>query len=103
MKIGFSEKYVAKLSMEDYVQEIVDAWDKVNLKEDANGFEIVSSKCNKNAKISAAPEELFKVNEDAEKLVPLQAMAFHNIVAKALYLVKRARSDASMAIAFLTT
>ena len=29
--------------------------------------------------------------------------AFHNIVAKSLYLVKRARPDASVAIAFLTT
>jgi hypothetical protein len=31
------------------------------------------------------------------------ATAFHNIVAKALYLVKRARPDASVSIAFLTT
>ena len=30
-------------------------------------------------------------------------MVFHNIVAKALYLVKRVRLDASVAIAFLTT
>ena len=31
------------------------------------------------------------------------ATAFHNIVAKALYLVKQARPDASVAVAFLTT
>lgn len=31
------------------------------------------------------------------------ATSFHNIVAKALYLVKQARPDASIAIAFLTT
>ncbi len=31
------------------------------------------------------------------------ATAFHTIVAKALYLVKRARPDASVAVAFLTT
>ena len=52
---------------------------------------------------SAAPEDLFKVNEDTKKLLPSKATAFHNIVAKALYLVKRARPDASVAIAFLTT
>ena len=34
---------------------------------------------------------------------PTMATAFHNIVAKALYLVKRARPDASVSIAFLTT
>ena len=33
----------------------------------------------------------------------LQSTAFHHIVAKALYLVKRARPDALLAIAFLTT
>jgi hypothetical protein len=36
-------------------------------------------------------------------LGPLQATAFHHIVAKALYLVKRVRPDALMAIAFLST
>ena len=52
---------------------------------------------------TAAPEDLFKVDEDATKLNPDMATAFHNIVAKALYLVKRARPDASVSIAFLTT
>jgi hypothetical protein len=33
----------------------------------------------------------------------VQATAFHHIVAKALYLVKRARPDALLAITFLTT
>ncbi len=35
--------------------------------------------------------------------MPTKATAFHNIVAKALYLVKRVRPDASVVIAFLTT
>jgi hypothetical protein len=46
---------------------------------------------------------LFKVNKDCKKLNQNMATAFHNIVAKALYLVKSARPDASVAIAFLTT
>lgn len=33
----------------------------------------------------------------------MKATAFHNIVAKALYLVKQARLDASVVIALLTT
>ena len=43
------------------------------------------------------------VNEDCKKLSPVKAKAFHNIVARALYVMKRARPDISVAIAFLTT
>ena len=50
-----------------------------------------------------APENLFKINKDSEKLDTLQSTAFYHIVAKALYLVKRARPDALLAITFLTT
>jgi len=63
----------------------------------------VPTKRGRKGRSSAAPDNLFKVDEDAEKLSPVRATAFHNIVAKALYLVKRARPDASLAIAFLST
>jgi hypothetical protein len=43
------------------------------------------------------------INEDAEKLSEEGATAFHNLVAKTLYVSKRARPDVSTAIAFLTT
>ncbi len=46
---------------------------------------------------------MFKVDEDATKLDTEQSTAFHNIVAKALYMVKRARPDGSVSITFLTT
>ena len=63
----------------------------------------MQSKRGRNKKTSAAPENLFKINKDSEKLDTLQSTAIHHIVAKAVYLVKRARPDASLAIAFLTT
>jgi hypothetical protein len=50
-----------------------------------------------------APNDLFIVNKDAEKLSEEGTMAFHNLVAKMLYVSKRDRPDVSMAIAFLTT
>ncbi len=53
--------------------------------------------------MTAAPEDLFKVNEDLTKLNQNMATAFHNIFAKALYLVKQAWSDMSVSIAFLIT
>jgi hypothetical protein len=43
------------------------------------------------------------VNEDAEKLSEEGSTAFHNLVAKTLYVSKGARLDISTAIAFLTT
>jgi hypothetical protein len=44
-------------------------------------------------KSSAAPMDLFTVNQDCEKLADDKAMEFHNIVAKTLYVTKRARPD----------
>ncbi len=55
------------------------------------------------AKKWAAHEDLFKVDENAQKLDPEKRMAFHNIKAEALNMVKRARPDALVSIAFLTT
>jgi hypothetical protein len=102
MTLDFTTKHQVKITMIDYVKDIVNAWDKAVSKTDADGFTLVKSKSSKKGR-SAAPEDLFKVDEDSEKLSPTQATAFHNLVAKALYLVKRARPDASVAIAFLTT
>ncbi len=54
------------------------------------------------ARTSAAPDDLFVVNEDAVKLSEEGATVFH-LVAKTLYVSKHARLDVSTAIAFLTT
>jgi hypothetical protein len=67
-----------------------------------DGFNAVKKKRNP-ARTSAAPDDLFVVNEDAEKLSEEGSTAFHNLVAKTLYVSKRARLDISTAIAFLTT
>jgi hypothetical protein len=57
-------------------------------------------------KTSAAPENLFKVDEDGVKLDEDKSTVFHNLVnlvAKTLFATKRARPDTCTAIAFLTT
>jgi hypothetical protein len=54
-------------------------------------------------KSSAAPSNLFKVDDNCEKLKPAKAVQFHNIVAKTLYTTKRARPDTCTSISFLTT
>ena len=68
----------------------------------SDGYSVVNKKSNI-ARTSTAPDDLFVVNEDAEKLSEEGATAFHNLVAKTLYVSKRARLDVSTAIAFLTT
>lgn len=103
MTLDFNTKYQVKVTMTEYVEDIILAWDKASKATDEQGFTLVRNKKAKKGRTSAAPEDLFKVNEDAEKLTPMKATIFHNIVAKALYLVKRARPDASVATAFLTT
>ena len=48
---------------------------------------------NSGTKSSTAPENLFRVDEDCEKLSPDKAKGLHNMVAKTLYTTKRARPD----------
>ncbi len=50
-----------------------------------------------------APDNLFIVNEDCEKLLEAVSADFHTIVAKTMYVTKRARPDICLAIALLTT
>ena len=76
--------------MVEYVKAVITTWDNAP-KLNNNGFTLVKSKRGKKGKTYAT-----KLNSE-------MATVFHNIVAKALYLVKRARPDASVSIAFLTT
>jgi hypothetical protein len=75
--------------MFDYVDKIINAFDKAEHKGGGT-------------KSSAAPDDLFKVNEDCNKLPPEKAVEFHNLVAKTLYATKQARPNNCTAIAFLT-
>jgi hypothetical protein len=101
MSLDFSHPNQCRVTMIGCVNEIVVAYDKA-LKNLSDGFNAVTKR-KKVAKTSTTPDDLFIVNEDAEKLTEEGAMAFHNLVAKTLYVSKRARPDVSMAIAFLTT
>jgi len=78
---------------------MIELWDKACSELD-DGYKVVSGR---KRIATAAPEELFKVNEDAVKLEQAAAKSFHNIMAKAIYVTKRVRSDILLAIAFLTT
>ena len=77
-----------KLSMLDYVKEVINAYPYPNeLKKPVT---------------TLAADHLFKIRE-TKKLKPEHARIFHNIVAKGLFLCQRSRADIQLVIAFLTT
>lgn len=76
--------------MFSYIEEIITTWEKAEPKGGGT-------------KLSAAPTNLFTVDDDCRKLNSSKSTAFHNIVAKTLYATKQARPDTCTAIAFLTT
>jgi hypothetical protein len=86
--------------MHEYLDGILEAFD-LAVKEHGDGYLTVRKQCSKMSVI--APDKLFVVNEDCEKLANVAAAAFHMVVAKTLYVTKRAGLDTSLAIAFLTT
>ena len=87
MNLDFSTKGEVKIGMIDYVKEMI------------NDF---GEDVTKIAKTPAA-EHLFKVRDDVENVSEEKSQRFHNIVAKGLFLCKRARIDLQTTIAFLST
>jgi hypothetical protein len=90
MTLDYTVRSQVKITMFDYVDEILTAFDKAEPKGGGT-------------KTSAAPESIFKVDENCEKLKQDKAVEFHNLVANTLYSTKRSRPDTCTAIAFLTT
>jgi hypothetical protein len=91
MTLDYSVKGQVNISMIDYIDEIIIAFRKADKKGGAG------------TKSTAAPENLFIVNEDCENLPADKVVEFHNLVAKTLYATKRARPDTCTSISFLTT
>jgi hypothetical protein len=99
MTLNFTTLKTVKVTMLEYVDEIIESWDKACSELD-DGYKAVSGR---KRIATAAPDDLFKVDEDAMKLDQARANGFHNITAKGIYVTKRARPDISLSIAFLTT
>jgi hypothetical protein len=90
MTLDYTVRGQVKITMFDYVVEILTAFDLAELKGGGNNT-------------SAAPDSIFKVDESCEKFKQYKAVEFHNLVAKTFYSTKQARQDTCTAIAFLTT
>ena len=90
MTLDFTIPGKVKISMYEYIEEIILAFEEA----DPNGG---------GNKTSAAPVNLFRIDEDCKKLDTKKSKEFHNIVAKTLYATKRARPDTCTSVAYLTT
>ena len=90
IKLEFTQRGRVIVSMFDYIEKIIVAFEKVDSK-------------SKGAIASVVLENLYKVNEDCKKLSPTKTVEFYQIVVKTLYATKRVRPDTCMAVAFLTT
>lgn len=87
MTLDFSSEGEVKIKMVDYVKKMVEAFPEES--------ELIAT--------TPAALHLFEVRDDVKVLKESEAVIFHNIVAKGLFLCKRARPDIHTSIAFLTT
>ena len=78
------------ITMLDYIDEIIDAFDK-------------SGPTGCSTKSSAATAILFKVKEYCKNINVKRAVEFHHLVVKILFSTKWARPDTCTEISFLTT
>ena len=83
--LDYTEGGTVKVSMIDYINEIIAALDKLY----PIGLWV---------KTRAAPEDLYKVDEDCDKLSPDKAKMFHNLVAKTHYNNNRTTPDTCTAV-----
>ena len=77
-----------QITMIDFLDEVLIAFDKGEPKGGGT-------------KTSAAPENLFKVDENCENLPQSKTVQFHNLLEKTLYATKQSRLDICTAVAFL--
>ena len=89
MTLDFSTPGEVKVTMLDYIKDMINEFNQ----HDSTG---------KISKIPAS-EDLFKVDPDSPLLNAELAGVFHSIIAKGLFLIKRARPDGAVPIAFLST
>jgi hypothetical protein len=101
MTVNYSTRGVAQIMMVDYVKDIVMTWDKASDGIELDGFKIKYRKLS--GEPTPVPSNLFTVDEDSEKLLEKQKAAFHNVVAKALYVAKQAWPNIAVSVSFLTT
>ncbi len=93
MTLDFSHKGQCIVTMHDYLDGILKTYDAAKNKHD-DGFLPVTNQRYE----TPAPENLFTVDDDCQKLPEEMAADFHTIVAITLFVTKRARPDISLLV-----
>ena len=88
MTLDYTIHGEVRITMTSYIEDILSAFEKSDPK-------------GKVTNTSAAPNNLFVVNEDYKKLSQNKVVGFYNLVAKTLYITKWARPDSCTDIYFL--
>ena len=90
MTLDYTEGGTVKVSIIDYINEITAEFNKADQR--GHGINTI-----------AAPEDLYKVDEDYDKLSTDKANMFHNLAEKTLYTTNQARPYTCELVAFITT
>ena len=88
--LDYSKEGACQITMFENLKAILETFDKIDTKE-------------KGTKKSAAPANLFPVQEDCKKLDKERSEQFHSIVEQLLFTNKFSRPDTGTAVLFLTT
>ncbi len=84
MSLDFSHKGQCCVTMNDYLDEILEAFDEAVKKHGEEYITVKKRRCVK----TAAPDNLFVANKNCKKLSLEAVASFHTIVAKTLYVTK---------------
>ena len=85
MTLDYSKEGACQITMFENLKAILETFYKIDTKA-------------KGTKKSAAPENLFTVQEDCKKIYRERSEQFHIIVAQVLFATKRARPDTGIAV-----
>jgi hypothetical protein len=92
-----------RITMIKHMEDIIETFEKAKLKFNGGFVKAkLKKKSRSSTQVTAAPKNLFEVNEECKALQDSDREAFHKVVAKSLYVAKRARPDKNTAISFLT-
>ncbi len=100
MTMDFTTKGEVHITMLKHLDDAVETFENAQAKF-SEGFIVVKRKRSK-SQLTAAPKDLFVVNEECKKLPKKQQEAFHCVVAKSIYLWKNGRPDIGSPVSFLT-
>ena len=90
MKLDYRTPKQVKITIIEFLEKILETC--IKTEPDGGG-----------TKNSAAPEDLFKIDNDNKKLGIKKIITFHNIFAKILFWTKQAKPDTGTSISFLTS